>query len=210
MVVCLTLAKAQQELLSTQFMFNKMAINPALAGQEKYTGITAMIRDQWNGLPGSPKSQMLTVNLPRTQDKIGLGFTLKNQQVGIFRHTTIGGIYSYKFLLGDGALLSMGVEFNARSFVADFTDPALVATQGLTTDPSIPQGKQSINILMLGMVYILVQRNFYVGASVPRLIKQIWISTTTMLLRKKSATYFWWQVLHSQSTENSTYTPRPI
>ena len=97
MVVCLTLAKAQQELLSTQFMFNKMAINPALAGQEKYTGITAMIRDQWNGLPGSPKSQMLTVNLPRIQDKIGLGFTLKNQQVGIFRHTTIGGIYSYKF-----------------------------------------------------------------------------------------------------------------
>ncbi len=168
---CRNSLQAQQELLSTQFMFNKMAINPALAGQEKYTGITAMVRDQWNGLPGAPKSQMLTVNLPRIQDKIGLGFTLKNQQVGIFRHTTIGGIYSYKFLLGDGALLSMGVEFNARSFIADFSDPALVATQGLTTDPSIPQGKQSINIFNVGYGVYFSAKKFFMGASIPRLIK---------------------------------------
>ena len=162
---------AQQELMSTQFMFNKMSINPAFAGQEKYTGFTVMVRDQWNGLPGAPKTQMLTVNLPRSQDRVGIGFTLKNQSIGIFRQTTFGGIYSYKFLLGDGALLSMGVEFNARNFVADFTDPALVATQGIPNDPSIPQGKQSINIFNVGYGVYFNARNFYVGASVPRLIK---------------------------------------
>ncbi|MBK8700854.1 MAG: PorP/SprF family type IX secretion system membrane protein [Saprospiraceae bacterium] len=172
-LVALVMVKgnSQQELMSTQFMYNKMSINPAFAGHEKFLTCTAMIRDQWNGLPGAPKQQLLSVNLPRIQNRLGLGFNLKNQQIGIFKHLSFSGIYSYKFLLGESALLSMGIEFTGRNFIADFTNPQLVATQGLANDPSIPNTKQSINLFNVGYGLYFSADKFYIGASVPRLIK---------------------------------------
>jgi type IX secretion system PorP/SprF family membrane protein len=165
-------SRAQQEQMSTQFMFNKMAINPAFAGHEKYTGLTMMIRDQWNGIPGAPKTQMLTANLPRMgSDKIGLGFTVKSRQIGIFKDNTISGIYSYKFLFGENSLLSMGVEMSGRSRISDFTDPELIATQGIEIDPSIPKTKLNRNSFNVGYGLYFNTNKFYLGASVPRLIE---------------------------------------
>ena len=45
----------QQDVLSTQFMFNKLAVNPAFAGNSESANITAIIRDQWTGLEGETK-----------------------------------------------------------------------------------------------------------------------------------------------------------
>jgi type IX secretion system PorP/SprF family membrane protein len=162
----------QQEMMSTQFMFNKMSINPAFAGHEKYTGLTMMIRDQWNGIPGAPKTQMLSVNLPRkNQGKIGLGFNLKSRQIGVFKDNTISGIYSYKFLFGDNGLLSMGLELSGRTRLSDFTNPDLIVTQGIALDPSIPKTKLNNNSLNVGYGLYFTTNKFYLGASVPRLIE---------------------------------------
>ncbi len=171
-LLLLTKSIAQQEHLSTQFMFNKMAINPAFAGHEKYMGLTMMIRDQWNGIPGAPKTQMLTANLPRMGgDKIGLGITLRSRQIGIFKDNTLSAIYSYKFLFGDNSLLSMGVEISGRSRISDFTDPDLIATQGIGIDPSIPKSKLNRTSLNAGYGLYFTTNKFYLGASVPRLIE---------------------------------------
>ncbi len=170
-VLLITSLSAQQEQMSTQFMFNKLSLNPAFAGQEKYTGLTMMIRDQWNGIPGAPKTQMLTANLPRKIDKIGLGFTLKSRQIGIFKDNTVSGIYSYKFLFGENNLLSMGVELSGRTRLSNFTDPSVFATEGITLDPSIPKDKLNQTSVNIGYGLYLSTNRFYIGASVPRLIK---------------------------------------
>lgn len=171
-LLLLTRVIAQQEHMSTQFMFNKMALNPAFAGHEKYTGLTMMIRDQWNGIPGAPKTQMLTANFPRMGgDKLGIGVTIKSRQIGIFKDNTLSGIYSYKFLFGENSLLSMGVELSGRSRVSDFTDPDLIATQGLDIDPSIPKSKFNRTSINVGYGLYFTTNKFYLGASVPRLIE---------------------------------------
>ena len=161
----------QQEQMVTQFMYNKMSLNPAFAGHEKYTGITMMVRDQWNGFPGAPKTQMLSVNLPRFSNKLGVGFNLRNNQIGIFRNLTYSGIYSYKFLFGEGTLLSMGIELSGRNIVSDFGNKNLLATQGLENDPSIPNEKITENLFNVGYGLYFSTNRFYIGASVPRLIK---------------------------------------
>jgi type IX secretion system PorP/SprF family membrane protein len=166
-----TMAFTQQEHMVTQFMFNKMALNPAYAGHDKYLSITGMMRDQWNGVPGAPKTQIITVNLPRRGNKFGYGFSIKNNTVGIFKNLQYSGIYSYKFLLGDNAMLSMGLEFLGKNLVSDFTKPDLVASQGLTQDPSIPQSKISQNYFNVGYGIYCHTPKYYFGISVPKLIR---------------------------------------
>jgi type IX secretion system PorP/SprF family membrane protein len=169
-VLIATVLHAQQEQMYTQFMFNKLAINPAFAGNERYTGFTGLYRDQWNGFPGSPTAQVFSVNLPRIGEKIGVGMNLRRQTIGIHSNTTYSGIYSYKFPF-ENSVLSMGIEVSGRNFVTDFTDSRLVAIQGLQNDPSIPQERIVRNLLNVGYGIYYNTNTFYFGASVPRLIR---------------------------------------
>jgi type IX secretion system PorP/SprF family membrane protein len=171
MITVCTNICAQQEHMVTQFMFNKMSINPAFAGQEKYLGLTGVIRDQWNGFPGAPKTQMISANFARKNNKIGFGATIKKSEIGIFKHLNYSGIYSYKFLINDNSTLSMGIEMSGRNFVSDYANPDLVATQGVALDPSIPQTKVSQNLFNVGYGLYFSNKKYYLGASIPRLIK---------------------------------------
>ena len=106
----------------------------------------------------------------RINDNIGLGLNMRRQSIGINKSISLGGIYSYKFLFGSGTL-SMGLEFTGKSMIIDFTDPRLIATQGLELDPSIPREKISRSFVNLGYGLYFNTNKFYIGASVPRIIK---------------------------------------
>ncbi len=165
-----TIIYGQQEQMFTQYMFNKMALNPGFAGNEDYTGLTMQLRDQWNGFPGAPEAQLLSVNLPRFGEKVGVGFNLRRRSIGIHKEVSFSGIYAYKFILSSGTL-SMGLEASGRNRSSDFTDPRLVATQGIELDPSIPNTKISKTYANLGFGIYFNNNNYFLGASVPRLAK---------------------------------------
>lgn len=160
---------AQQEILSTQFMYNKLAVNPAFAGNSDYANITAIIRDQWTGFAGAPKSQSLSVNLPKL-GKVGLGLNLNRQTVGVSEKLTIEGIYAYRFKLNNGNL-SMGMSFSGRYFKQDFSDPNLVLIHPATEDDAIDGVVYSTKIFNVGFGAYYSNNRFYLGASVPRLIR---------------------------------------
>jgi type IX secretion system PorP/SprF family membrane protein len=160
----------QQEQMFTQYMYNKMAINPAFAGNEDYLGLTAQLRDQWNGFPGAPEAQLLSVNLPRIKENVGVGFNLRRRTIGINKEYTASGIYAYKFLLGPGTL-SMGLEASIRNRTTDFTDDRIIATQGIDIDPSIPSEKINKTFANLGFGIYWNTDKYFLGASVPKLIK---------------------------------------
>ncbi len=160
----------QQEQMFTQYMFNKMSLNPGFAGNEDYLNLTLQLRDQWNGFPGAPEAQLLSVNLPRYKKKIGIGFNLRRRTIGVSRSVTFSGIYAYKFILNNGTL-SMGLEASGRTRVMDFTDDRLIATQGIELDPSIPKDKISETYANLGFGIYYNTNNYFLGASVPRLAK---------------------------------------
>jgi type IX secretion system PorP/SprF family membrane protein len=147
-----------------------MGLNAAFAGNETYLSGTLIYRDQWSGFPGSPKAQTFSVNLPRIANRIGIGFNVERQSLGITEKLTYEMMYAYKFFLGEGTL-SMGMNVSGRKFVQDYTDSRLFAIQDIQLDPSIPAVQQTRNLLNAGFGVYFNTNTFYLGASLPRMIR---------------------------------------
>jgi type IX secretion system PorP/SprF family membrane protein len=163
-------AIGQQQQMYTQFMYNKIGLNPAFAGNETYLSAALMYRDQWNGFPGAPKAQVFNINFPRLGKRIGLGVNMERQSIGITEKLTYEAMYAYKFFLGEGTL-SMGMNVSGRKYIQDYTDSRLFAIQDIQLDPSIPQTTQSRNLFNAGFGVYFNTNKFYMGASIPRMIR---------------------------------------
>ncbi len=161
---------AQQEPMYTQFMFNKMAINPAYCGHEKVWSLTALYRNQWIGFEGAPDAQTISLNSPVFFNKIGLGLNLKRQAIGVTKLLTIEGLYSYKLRVGE-SVLSLGLQFSARNYSVNFRDERLLSIHDISIDSSIPQEQLSKIYLNTGFGVYYNFKSFYIGASLPRLIR---------------------------------------
>ena len=53
-------ALAQQLPLYSQYMQNNFVLNPAIAGTTENAPFRAVIRNQWTGMEGAPKTQTLS------------------------------------------------------------------------------------------------------------------------------------------------------
>ena len=161
---------SQQEQLFTQFGFNKLSLNPAYAGNENYTTIAGIYRDQWNGFPGAPDAQLLSVDLPRFQENLGLGFNLQRQSIGISRYLSFTGNYAYKLKM-QNYTVSLGLSTVFKNLAMDFTDPRLIASEGIDIDGSIPQTRLNKNLINVGFGAYIFNEKYYGGISIPGLIK---------------------------------------
>lgn len=159
----------QQEGLHTQFMFNKLAYNPAFSGRYDQGQLTGIYRAQWLGLEGAPESQFASLNLPFST-RSGFGFSAARQAETIFQRIQLEGMYSYGFPLGNGTL-RLGLSVSFRYLEQDFTDGRLVGSQPIDQDPSIEQEvlRNSYGNTGLGVYYFT--NRYFVGASAPRLLE---------------------------------------
>ena len=85
-IICCSLSTtllSQQEQLYTQFMYNKLGLNPAFAGNHEQVALSAIIRNQWIGFEGAPVTQSASLNAPLASQKIGLGLNLTRNTIGI-------------------------------------------------------------------------------------------------------------------------------
>lgn len=160
----------QQDILTTHFMYNKLALNPAYAGKDETFTLNLIHRDQWTGLDGAPRGQALSLNFPEFKGGLGLGLNVGRESIGIQERLTLEGNYSYKFDLAEGSL-SMGLSASTRQFTNDFSDPRLVALQGIDIDPAISGQRESKNVFNAGAGVYFRTNTYYVGVSVPRLIR---------------------------------------
>ena len=94
--------------------------DPAYAGTHESLEFSAIVRDQWTGLPGAPSTQTLSLHTPLHNRNIGLGFMLINDKIGITRQTGAYGAYAYKVRLNDRGVLSMGLQAGFTSTMKIF------------------------------------------------------------------------------------------
>ncbi len=161
---------AQQESQYTQFMYNKLALNPGYAGNQEVPSLQAVVRGQWLGVEGAPSTQVLSFSLPLAHQRIGLGMNIARQTISIYENITLDMSYAYRFPLGRG-YLGLGVQGSLRSLSADFTDPRLRATQPLNLDPGIPASQQQKYLFNVGSGFYYEGEHFYLGFSVPRILE---------------------------------------
>ena len=72
----------QQVPMYSHYYFNRFLYNPALTGEQSYGQAYLLYRNQWNNLPEAPRTKAFTIDGPLRNKKIGLGFSLYQDNAG--------------------------------------------------------------------------------------------------------------------------------
>lgn len=92
---------AQQISLYSQYMQNKYAVNPAVAGTTPYNPITLSYKQFWTGINGGNNIQSLSSHMAISEN-VGVGGKLYKYAVGPEEKIGIEGTYSYILPIGTG------------------------------------------------------------------------------------------------------------
>lgn len=155
---------AQQLPQFTQYMFNTVSINPAYAGSRETLSVVGLHRSQWVGMDGAPTTQTLSVHAPLRNEKIGLGFSFINDEVGAQNFQYAYADFSYTVPTGENSKLAFGLKagFTGFSLDADFRD--------YHADDPIIYGYENRWKPNIGAGVYWHSERWYVGLSAPRLL----------------------------------------
>jgi type IX secretion system PorP/SprF family membrane protein len=90
--------------VTDQYILNPLTINPAFAGNRGSLNAAIFFRKQWAGIAGAPETMTFSADAPMFDEKIGLGFILANDKIGVTKETQLITNYAYKLDVGKGAL----------------------------------------------------------------------------------------------------------
>ncbi len=156
---------AQQELMISQYMFNGLVLNPAYAGSHNYWSATALHRSQWVKFDKAPRTQTAAIDGRIANGKLGLGFNLSNDAIGVTNQFDLGVNLSTRVSLGAG-FLSAGIRLGASRYSANLSDVQIL-------DESDPVYAGNINGAIaprLGLGLYYYTRTWFVGLSIPSII----------------------------------------
>lgn len=160
-------AKAQQDAMYTQYMFNTLAINPAYAGSRNVGSATALFRNQWTGIEGAPKTGTVTFDAPILNKRFGVGLQFLTDKLGVTQ--TNGGVLSaaYRIRMDEGTL-AFGIQGSVSQYRADYTSVDL--NSGNNYDPAFATNVNKI-LFNFGTGVYYNSDKFFIGLSVQNLMK---------------------------------------
>lgn len=112
---CNIAAFAQQDPLFTQYMFNKLLVNPAYAGSKEVLTLDLLNRTQWVNIDGAPETFTLSAHTALRNKNIGLGFYISRDAVGPVVDQSFMGTYAYRIYMGRSSL-AFGLQFGLKYF----------------------------------------------------------------------------------------------
>ncbi|MDX1902944.1 MAG: type IX secretion system membrane protein PorP/SprF [Thermonemataceae bacterium] len=159
-------AKAQQDAMFSQYMFNPIAVNPAYVGSNEVLTFTGLFRKQWVGIEGAPTTGTFSVDAPLRQNTMGLGLNIVADKVGISNTIGVFASYAYRIKLSEKSRLAMGLQAGFSQYVADFASVQ-------TNDPDqafLSAGTLSLLQPNVGVGLWYNDEKLFIGASAPHLI----------------------------------------
>lgn len=110
---------AQQDALFSQYMCNKLLINPGYAGSRETFSADMAYRYQWVGIDGAPKTIALSMHAPMRNDHVGLGGYIYSDQIGPAVDQGALATYAYRVNLPKGKL-SFGIQAGVKYYTIDW------------------------------------------------------------------------------------------
>ena len=83
---------SQQDPQYSLYMFNPLGVNPGYAGSREVLSAVLIHRSQWIGMDGAPETQVLSINTPLKNKKMGLGLQIVNDNIGAHTNQTLKAI----------------------------------------------------------------------------------------------------------------------
>ncbi|HEX4888144.1 MAG TPA: PorP/SprF family type IX secretion system membrane protein [Luteibaculaceae bacterium] len=130
------LAFAQNTPQFTQYYFDPLHFNPAIAGIDQGLSATVIYRQQFFGLAGAPTTGLLNVHAPIEKFKSGLGLTVLSDRIGNFNTIQAAPAYAYRIRRGVN-LLQLGI---APVITSASVQDNWLSVDDRSLDPSIPNG----------------------------------------------------------------------
>lgn len=162
--ICLS-SIAQQEVMVSQYMFNGLFLNPAYSGTHPYFSSSLLYRNQWVDFEGAPTTQLLAIDGPIAQDKMGVGLIIAHDKIGVTEETDFFANYSYKLTLGSGKL-SFGLKAGFSNYNAALTS----LTYWDSGDEVFSSNLQKSLIPKFGFGMYYYTEKYYAGFSIPTLV----------------------------------------
>lgn len=162
-----TPAMAQLSSLTSNYLFNLFAVNPAYAGQRGALDATAFYRKQWAGLNGSPETYGAMAHMEVRPKNFGVGIQIQSEKISLFNDTRISVAFAYKIKLNKKSILSFGVSPGLKRTVTDWNK--LVTTQ--SGDGTFLDYRQPKNSFLTGAGLFFTNNKFYAGVSTPDLLQ---------------------------------------
>lgn len=156
---------AQQRPLQSLYMFDPLLMNPAYAGNQIQLSTTAIYRNQWVNLDGAPKTFTATAHTGFKKNRVGVGFILSNDQIGIHNDVGFYGVYSYKISLTRKSTLAFGLQGGFNNLRSDY-NKLIIKNSG---DPNLGGVDTKMNPNFGAGLYFR-KNNFYAGLSVPYIL----------------------------------------
>lgn len=156
---------AQQDMLITQFVFNKISVNPASTGMDEGICVTSLYRNQWDKVYGAPNSAVLNVDANLSPYvKGGFGLVFNHDAIGFIRQNNVLLNYSYPIEVEGSGTLAFGLGLGMLNFgmnEANWVTPSVPSA----LDNTIPNGFASTKLDANFGVYWKGASDYYVGLS---------------------------------------------
>lgn len=156
-------ANAQQDPQFSNFMYDRLSINPGFAGIDNKVCGTAFYRNQWMGFGNQPQTFLLNVHAPVKVAFGGVGLTFYSDKLGFQKNTTARLSYSFHLPLAGGKMkLGIGASFG---YMGVGYSANWIAVDGTANDNAIPGATSSAGTMDFGFGAYLKGKDFYVGLS---------------------------------------------
>ena len=191
MLMVTTTLFAQQDALFSQYMFNKLAVNPGYAGSRELLSADMIYRYQWVNIEGAPKTVSLSVHSPLNNPHLAVGFNLSNDKIGPLSNTSAMGTFAYRILFPKSKL-SFGIQAGIKSNAVIWNEFKAYDDNEPFLDMSNQIEKKIIPDANFGVYYY--SERFYAGISSRQLLQNQSLLVTDSLgytQFSKLATHFY-------------------
>ncbi len=115
MILAVNSLFAQQEALFSQYMFNKLTINPGYAGSHDKFAADVVYRYQWVQMDGAPKTLTASLHTPFPKfPQHSMGLYISNDKIGPMNYTEALATYAYRIIFPKSKL-SFGIQAGIKN-----------------------------------------------------------------------------------------------
>jgi type IX secretion system PorP/SprF family membrane protein len=151
-----------RSVLYSQYLYNKLAVNPAFAGGNDVFTVSISTRNQWLGHEGAPRTQTLSSHVPLKNTKIALGLLLSHETIGARSYTSAFFNYAYRFNLSSYGKIALGLRGGIISGNLDIAD--------MSEDPVYNNESPKYLLPNFGIGGYYYTNRLFIGASIPLIL----------------------------------------
>lgn len=164
---------AQQDALFSQYMFNKLLVNPGYAGSTGNLTVDLLTRYQWVGIDGAPRTMTLSAQT-LLGESVGIGGYIYRDEIGPTINQGAMATYSYRIQTRDG-YLAFGIQGGFKYFDYDWNSLTTEYPDHLFDPQDVRRITPDVNV---GLYYY--SPKYFVGISSKQLLENEYGNFTTV------------------------------